>query len=133
MSGNRSSSGSGRSTDASNGTRGSSGGVGPIVATVDPAADSIDTQVMQEEGLEPTLIGETTLGDDVSYDDAVASAENFAERVNEAEVPYRLTSQNSNSYASTQYEQLTGEEAPQDEGFLPGYDRDLCSSGVECD
>lgn len=52
--------------------RGSSGGVGPIRGTVDPAADSIDTQIMAEEGIEPTLVGEATLGDNVTFDDAVA-------------------------------------------------------------
>ncbi|MEE4212730.1 MAG: RHS repeat-associated core domain-containing protein [Parvularcula sp.] len=124
---------SGSSQNSSGASKGSSGGVGPIVGTVDPAADSIDTQIMAEQGTQPTLIGETTLGDDVTFNDAVASAESFSQNVNDANVPYRLTSQNSNSYAATQYEQLTGKEAPQGEGFLPGYDTDLCSRGVECE
>lgn len=89
-----------------------------------PEADSIDTKIMERDGLEPTEFGSTTV--DQSFDEAVGEAEQFGAAVDDAEINYSLTGNNSNSYAGTQYEQLTGEDRPSPDVILPGYGRDLC-------
>jgi hypothetical protein len=104
--------------------------IGPIKGEAEPRSTSTDQLVMERDNLSATEFGETTI--DTPFDEAVSQAQEFAASVNEAEVSYELLATNSNSYAGTQYEQLTGEDRPSPDVTLPGYGKDLCNSGVEC-
>jgi RHS repeat-associated protein len=66
-----------------------------------------------------------------SFEDVSVDARVFVDNVNDANLRYGLVTQNSNSFAGTGYEQLTGEERPTS-WWAPALGVDLCERGVTC-
>jgi RHS repeat-associated protein len=68
------------------------------------------------------------------FSDTLQAANDFTNSVNGAGLEYQLLNQNSNSFAGTIYEQLTGQARPDNTGVvpLPAYPVDLCDRGVRC-
>lgn len=85
--------------------------------------DSVNIDGNPPMGLDVVLMNTMDMPN-LSYEDAVQIAIDFGQAVDRADILYRILDQNSNSYAGTQWEVLTGTERPDHD--LPGYGRDLC-------
>lgn len=69
----------------------------------------------------------------VDFLDAATTGKMFTNAVNDADLSYRLISQNSNSVAGTGFEVITGQQRPNVSEFrAPAFDVDLCEESVQC-
>jgi RHS repeat-associated protein len=94
-----------------------------LVTEMKPAAQSTDSNPKTGEPLGTTVPGSTTtIGG--SFDDAKASLTTFNRSIDSANIAYRPTSTNSNAYAGTAYNVLTGK-TPPSSSKLPGSDVNL--------
>jgi RHS repeat-associated protein len=77
-------------------------------------------------------VGSTVI--DADFKDSVSAANRFTNAVNSSDLDYKLVRQNSNSFAGTAYEQITGQPRPDNPNWtpLPAYSVDLCTRGVPC-
>jgi hypothetical protein len=78
------------------------------------------------------ILGSTVVPGDFSQ--TLRVAVNFRNAVNTANLDYRLVTQNSNSFAGTAWELITGLPRPPNRGWtpIPAYSVDLCDRGVQC-
>lgn len=120
---------SGMSTEHSEGSSSpnhrAKGGDGlQLIGEVEPVAQSQDRD---SYGRASTM---TSVTIDDKFSDAVSSARRFTDAVNGANLDYKLVKQNSNSFAGTVFEQLTGK--PRPSSLLPAFTVNLCDHGVPC-
>jgi RHS repeat-associated protein len=112
-----------RASGSSSGDAGGSARL-QLVGQVADIPNSIDGAA----ALDPNTVevGSTTVSGD--YSAVVGAAESFTNTINDAGLPYQVLDQNSNSFAGTAFEQITGEPRPENNsgGILPAYNTDLC-------
>ncbi len=103
-----------------------SGGTGlQLVGQTANVKNSRDKDIYGAKGT--STLGSTIVKGDFSK--TVASAISFTKSVNGANLDYRLLQQNSNSFAGTAYEQISGETRPAHSNWkLPAYNLDLCKN-----
>jgi RHS repeat-associated protein len=123
---------SGYSSDQSQGSSSGRGGRNglQLVGEVRAPVDSADKKAYLQ-GTASTVGSSVVKGD---FLDSVSAANNFTNAVNSAGLDYKLVQQNSNSFAGTAFEQISGETRPATRNWipLPAYSVDLCKQGVTC-
>ncbi len=93
-----------------------------IEGQVDKYEESVDAgRERVEESVGPSGTATIVEGD---YKEIVSKAESYVEEVNSSDIPYKPRTQNSNTFAYSAYEEITGEEAGSDDD-LPGSENRL--------
>ncbi|WP_370307465.1 RHS repeat-associated core domain-containing protein [Sphingobium abikonense] len=123
---------SGTSAERSQGSSSESSGRGglQLVGEVRAPNQSLDRDAYNSG--QSTVLGSATVAG--KFSDTLQAANTFTNSVNSANLDYRLLGQNSNSFAGTAFEQLTGQDRPGNPNMnpLPAYSADLCKRGVQC-
>lgn len=107
-----------------------------ITVDIGDAADSIDTRVPAERGLEVHVLGTATL--DGNYDDVVGQASAIGDAIEGAGIAYTLApgvtpgqDGNSNGVSTTMWEETTGTPAPPTgTPMTQGYGTNFCQNGA---
>ncbi|WP_158298850.1 RHS repeat domain-containing protein [Sphingomonas psychrotolerans] len=124
---------SGTSAERSQGSSSGSSGRGglQLVGEVRAPGQSLDRDAYNSG--DSTVLGSATVTG--KFSDTLQAANTFTNSVNSANLDYRLLGQNSNSFAGTAFEQLTGQVRPGNPDLkpLPAYSVDLCNRGVQCE
>jgi RHS repeat-associated protein len=118
------------SSERSRGSSSSSGAGGrQLIAETRPDVVSKD----YDSYTNPNTVTVTTVNIDTKFTDAVTTGRAFTNAVNDANINYRLLSQNSNSVAGTGFEVITGQPRPSISEFrAPAFGVDLCERAVKC-
>jgi len=117
------------SSERSNGSRGSGAGGRQLIAETRP--DVVSKDFDSYSNPDTVTITSVTIGSD--FNDAVTTGRTFTNAVNDANLNYRLLSQNSNSVAGTGFEVITGQQRPDvSELRAPAFNVNLCERGVQC-
>jgi hypothetical protein len=93
----------------------------------------LDVSTDEDSYRNPKTVTITTVTIKADFIDAATTAKTFTNAVNDANLNYRLLSQNSNSVAGTGFEVITGQARPDvSELRAPAFGVNLCERGVRC-